>query len=126
MAHGGLNKWTPPRKSEGIPGVSTRFSLSMGNEQAGAGRDGRTRLARPDSQARRGQRNVNFPCLADHEQDRQPYPVDQYSSICDDHTLQLPSSNPIEPHDEFLSMQSMFPPKRFDIFFSDWGNAQKV
>ena len=32
--------------------VSTRFSLSVENEQAGAGQDGRTRLARPNSQAR--------------------------------------------------------------------------
>ena len=34
----------------------------------------------------RGQRNVHFPCSADHEQDWQPYPVDPYSAICDDHT----------------------------------------
>ena len=27
-----------------------------------------------------------FPCSADHEQDWQPYPVDPYSIICDDHT----------------------------------------
>ena len=34
----------------------------------------------------RGQGNVHFPCPADHEQDWQPYPVDPYSAICDDHT----------------------------------------
>ena len=34
----------------------------------------------------RGQENVTFPCSADHEQDWQPYPVDPYSAICDDHT----------------------------------------
>ena len=34
----------------------------------------------------RGQENVHFPCSADHEQDWQPYPVDPYSAICDDHT----------------------------------------
>ena len=33
-----------------------------------------------------GQGNVHFPCSADHEQDWQPYPVDPYSAICDDHT----------------------------------------
>ena len=27
-----------------------------------------------------------FRCSADHEQDWQPYPVDPYSAICDDHT----------------------------------------
>ena len=26
-----------------------------------------------------------FPCSADHEKDWQPYPVDPYSAICDDH-----------------------------------------
>ena len=34
----------------------------------------------------RGQGNVHFPRSADHEQDWQPYPVDPYSAICDDHT----------------------------------------
>ena len=34
----------------------------------------------------RGQGNINFPCSADDEQDWQPYPVDPYSAICDDHT----------------------------------------
>ena len=34
----------------------------------------------------RGQGNVHFPYLADHEQDWQPYPVDPYSAICDNQT----------------------------------------
>ena len=34
----------------------------------------------------RGQGNISLPCSADHEQDWQPYPVDPYSAICDDHT----------------------------------------
>ena len=34
----------------------------------------------------RGQGNINSPCSADHEQDWQPYPVDQYSAIYDDTT----------------------------------------
>ena len=33
----------------------------------------------------RGQGNIIFPCSADHEQDWQPYPVDPYSAICDEH-----------------------------------------
>ena len=57
-----------------------------GDEQADAGRDGCTRLARPNSQARTGTGEYHFPCSADHEQDWQPYPVDPYSAICDDHT----------------------------------------
>ena len=34
----------------------------------------------------RGQGNIPFHCSDDHEQDWQPYPVDPYSAICDDHT----------------------------------------
>ena len=40
----------------------------------------------------RGQGNVQFSCSADHEQDWQPYPVDPYSAICDDHTYILHTS----------------------------------
>ena len=32
-----------------------------------------------------GQGNIHLSCSADHEQDWQPYPVDPYSGICDDH-----------------------------------------
>ena len=39
----------------------------------------------------REQGNIHFPCLADHEQDWQPYPIDPYSGImCDDHTYIIP------------------------------------
>ena len=48
------SKWTPPRKAGGIPRVSTRFSLSEENEQADAGRDDLTCLARTNFQARTG------------------------------------------------------------------------
>ena len=34
----------------------------------------------------RGQGNIHVPCSADDEQDWQPYPVDPYSAISDDHT----------------------------------------
>ena len=54
------NKWTLPRKSGGIPQVSTRFSLEYGDEQADAGWDCRTRLARPNSQARTGTGDNSF------------------------------------------------------------------
>ena len=46
------------------------------DEQADAGRDCRTRLARPNSQARTRTGNIHFPCSADYDQDWQPYPVD--------------------------------------------------
>ena len=41
----------------------------------------------------RGQGNIIFPCSADREQDWQPYPVDPYSAICDDHTY-IPYNQP--------------------------------
>ena len=52
-------------------------------------RDGTTEPVSRDQTLRheQGQGNVYFPCSADHhEQDWQPYPVDPYSAICDDHT----------------------------------------
>ena len=52
-----------------------------GDEQADAGRDCRTHLARPHSQARPGTGKYYFPCSADHEQEWQPYPVDVYDNV---------------------------------------------
>ena len=51
----------------------------------------RGRTAKPVSRDQtlrreRGQGNVCSPGSADHEQDWQPYPVDPYFAICDDHT----------------------------------------
>ena len=56
MAVDGINIWTSSWKAEGIRGVSTRFSLSVKNEQRRLTRDvdGRTYLARSNSQARTG------------------------------------------------------------------------
>ena len=34
----------------------------------------------------RGEGNIQYPCSADHEQDCQPYPVNPYSAVSDDHT----------------------------------------
>ena len=51
------------------------------------GIDCRTRLARPNLQARTRTGNINFPCSADHEQDWQPYPVDPYSCYMCDHNI---------------------------------------
>ena len=66
--------------------VSTRFSLSM--EMSRLTRDGTAEPVSRDQILRHawGQGSIHFPCSADHEQDWQPYPVDPYSAICDDHT----------------------------------------
>ena len=53
-----------------------------GDEQADAGRDGRTVSRDQILRRERGQVNIHFPRPADHEQDWQPYPVDPYSAIC--------------------------------------------
>ena len=52
-----INEWAPPRKAGG---TSTEFSMSNESRQAGAGRDGRTRLAKPNSQARKGTGTCSF------------------------------------------------------------------
>ena len=58
-----------------------------GDEQADAGRDCRTRLAKPNFRHERGQGNMYFSCSADYVQDCQPsYPVDPYSCYMCDHT----------------------------------------
>ena len=56
MAYGGLNESMDAAAEIGRNPVNnyTRFSLSLENRQADAGRDGRTRLTRPNSQARTG------------------------------------------------------------------------
>ena len=58
--------------------VSKQIQPEYGDEQADAGRDWRTSLARPNCQART-RTGKYFPCSADHVQDRQPYPIDPYS-----------------------------------------------
>ena len=63
-----------------------QFQPKYGDGQADTGRDCRTRLTRTNSRARTGiEKNVHFPCLTDHEQDWQPYPVGPYFAIRDDH-----------------------------------------
>ena len=63
-----------------------RFSLSM--EMSRLTWDGTAEPVSRDQILRhaRRQENIHVPCSADHEQDSQPYPVDPYSAICDDHT----------------------------------------
>ena len=50
-------------------------------------RDGTTEAVSRDQILRRErrQRNIHFPCSADHEQDWQPYPVDPSLAMRDDH-----------------------------------------
>ena len=59
----------------------------------------------------RGQGNVHFPCSADHEQDWQPYPVDPYSAICDDHTCVMTIHTTTNTH-KFLVMTIIIFPVR--------------
>ena len=37
----------------------------------------------------RGQGNFNFSCSGDHKHDRQPYPFDLYSDMCDNHAVYI-------------------------------------
>ena len=59
MAYGGIFMDTAAAEIGRNP-VSTRFSLSGDYEQADAGRDGRTRLVRPNSQARTNVDRIMF------------------------------------------------------------------
>ena len=69
------------------PVSKQQIQPEYGDEQVDAGRDGRTHLARPHSQARTRTGEYYFLCSADHEQDWHPYPVDPYSCYMCDHTL---------------------------------------
>ena len=60
MAVDGINKWTPSWKAGEISRVSTRFSSSVEDERADAGRDSRTRFARLNFQAQTQTENITF------------------------------------------------------------------
>ena len=81
-----------------------------GDEQADAGRDGPSEPVSRDQILRhaRGQGNIHFPCSADHEQDWQPYPVDRYSAICDDHTY-IHTYFPIIRHSARSNVRTEYP-----------------
>ena len=85
MAYGSLNLFMDAAAELGKNPVSNhQIQRKYRDEEADAGRDCRTRLARPNSQARTRTGKFHFPCSADHVQDWQPYPVDPYScySLC--------------------------------------------
>ena len=87
MAYGGINKEMDTAAELGKNPVS-RHQIHPeydGDEQADAGRDCQTRPARPNSRARTRTGKYSFPCSADHEQDRQPWPVDPYSCYMSDY-----------------------------------------
>ena len=66
-----LNEYIDAAAELGRDPVSKhQIQPEYGDEQADAGRDCRTRLVRPHSQARtRTGENIHFPCSADHVQD---------------------------------------------------------
>ena len=72
-----MNKCTPPRKSGGIPRVSTRLMIDDSVREWRMSRLTRDGTAEPVSRDQilryeRGQGNIHFLCSADHEQDWQP------------------------------------------------------
>ena len=64
-----------------------------GDEQADAGQDGRTRLARPNSQAQTGTGKKKNPCSADPSRTGNLTRLILTLAICDDHTYYLDSNN---------------------------------
>ena len=83
----GYNIWAPSWKAGGIPRVSTRFSLRVVWRMSRLTRDGTAEPASRDQILRRerGQGKLKFSCSSDHEQYWQPFPVELYSAICNDH-----------------------------------------
>ena len=85
MAYGGfINERRRGTREESV----SKHQIQPRMEMSRLTRDGTAEPVSRDQILRhaRGQGNVHFPCSADHEQDWQPYPVDPYSAICDDHT----------------------------------------
>ena len=65
MAYGGLNKYMDTAAEIGRNPVSKeQIQPEYGDEQADAGRDCRTRLARPNFQARTGTGKYQFPLFS--------------------------------------------------------------
>ena len=60
-----------------------------GDEQADAGRTAEPVSRDQILRRERGQRNIIFPCSADHEQNWQPYLVDPSLAIYNDHTYSI-------------------------------------
>ena len=77
MAYGDLNKQMDAAAEIGRNPVS-KHQIQPGcvDEEADAGRECRTRLARPNYQARTGTGKYSYSLF--HEQDWQPYPVYPY------------------------------------------------
>ena len=70
MTYGGLNKKMDAAAELGRNPVSKQqIQREYGDELADAGRDCRTHLARPNSQARAGTGKYSFSSSADHKQD---------------------------------------------------------
>ena len=81
----GKNIWTPPRNSGRVP--STRFSISIENEQADKRRYSQTCLAKPNSQARTGARQFSPVQLTINRIGNLTQLIcTWYSAVCHDHT----------------------------------------
>ena len=81
MAVDGIDPGRRGKRTKGEKSaVSTAFSLSVENEEANAGRDDRTDLTSPNSQARTGTGQGSFlSCSAELKQDWQLYLVEPHS-----------------------------------------------
>ena len=87
MAYGGLNKYMDAAAELGRNPVSVSTHPEYGNEQAGAGRDCRTRLARPNYQARTGTGKFIFPVQLTTSKIGNLTRLILTLAICDGHTI---------------------------------------
>ena len=83
----GRHKITESGRNSASKHQPIRFILSVENERADAGRDGRTSFARPNFQARTGTTKKNsFPVQVITSRIGKPYPVDPCSAEGANHT----------------------------------------
>ena len=90
MAVGSIKKWTIAAesgrnlvsKSKISPDSAWVWRLSRMTPDGMAEPVSRDHIIRHEP----GQGNIHFPCSADHEQDWQPYTVDPYSAMSEEHT----------------------------------------
>ena len=92
-----LNKYMDAAAELGRNPVSKHQIQGLSTEMSRLTRDGTAEPVSRDQilRRRRGQRYINFPSSADHEQDWQPYPVGPYSCYMCDHTIPCMTKNKI-------------------------------
>ena len=100
-----------------------QIQLEYEDKQADAGQNCRTRLGRPNSQAQTRTGKYSFPCLADHEQDWQPYPVDPYSWVIKHTCMYICVTTAVSVHINAHTTYHDHPSKENHIYAIEYDDA---